>query len=123
MRAVTGGRREVRRIGRLPPGLYADLDMATAHLTAMAGLALPTKRLGRFESLPLDHRGLDSSILDVLAECTVETARPRYPWPTAHGVFFPVGRFHTVLAGPELREARARGELCAIGRGYLYLLE
>jgi len=122
MRAVTGGRREVRRLGALPVGLYADLDMETAHLTAMAGLPLPSKRLGPFERLPLDHRALTSSVVDVLAECEVEVLTPRYPWASGRGVFYPTGRFRAVLAGPELREARARGELRAIGPGYLYQL-
>jgi hypothetical protein len=122
MRAVTGGRREARRLGRLPGGLYADLDLTTAHLTAMASLALPYKRLGSFDSLPLDHRALVSSIVDVLAECIVTTVEPRYPWDSGAGIFYPVGTFRSVLSGPEVREARARGELVAIGRGYLYLL-
>lgn len=121
MRAVTGGRREVRHVGQRPPGLYADLDLATAHLTAMAGYALPMRRLGRFPHLELDHRALDSTILDVMAEATVETTAPRYPWDSGRGIFYPVGRFRSVLAGPELREARARGELVAIGPGLLYV--
>lgn len=120
MEAVTGGRKEVRRIGRLDPGLYADLDIATAHLTAMAGFALPFRRLGRFDRLPTDHRSIDSAITDVLAVCEVETASPRYAWNSGRGTFYPVGRFHAVLAGPELREARGREELRAIGRGIMY---
>ncbi len=122
MRAVTGGRREVRRVGQLPAGLYADLDLATAHLTAMAGLNLPYKRLGSFDSLPLDHRALESPAIDALAVATVTTTCPRYPWDSGQGIMYPVGTFSTVLAGPELREARRRGELVSIGHGYLYLL-
>src|SRR5206468_750685 len=97
MRAVTGGRREARRLGRLPEGLYADLDLVTAHLSAMAGLPLPYKRLGGFDQLPADHHALRSSILDVLAECTVTTAVPRYPWDSGRGVFYPIGTFRSVL--------------------------
>ena len=122
MRAVTGGRKEVRRVGKLPPGLYADLDIETAHLTAMAGFSLPYRRLGHFESMPLEHRFIDSAIVDVLAECVVETDTPRYPWQSGRGVFYPVGRFRSILAGPELREARARGDLLSIGRGISYLV-
>lgn len=122
MRAVTGGRREVRRIGDLPPGLYADLDLNVAHLTAMTGLALPNRRLRAFDSLPLDHRALDSDVLGALAECEVEIDAPRYPWDSGRGIFYPTGRFRTVLAGPEIREARSRGELRDIGAGYLYVL-
>jgi len=119
-RAVSGGRRQVRRIGELPDGLYADLDLETAHLSAMAGLPLPARRLRAIAGLPLDHRALDSNVLDVLAECELETTAPRYPWDSGRGVFYPTGRFRTVLAGPEVREARRRGELRSIGAGYLY---
>ena len=122
MRAVTGGRKEVRHLGRMPSSLYADLDIATAHLTAMAGLALPMRRLNRFDSMALDDRSLDSSIMDVMAWATVETSSPRYPWESGRGTFYPVGRFRALLAGPELREARERGELRAIGAGWRYLV-
>lgn len=122
MRAVTGGRREVRRVGQLPAGLYADLDLVTAHLSAMAGLPLPYKRLGSFDGLDLDHQALRSSIIDVLAECVVTCGSPRYPWDSGQGVFYPTGTFRTVLSGPEVREAARRGELVSIGHGYLYLL-
>lgn len=121
MRAVTGGRKEVRAIGQQRTGLYADLDIATAHLTAMAGFALPMRRLNRFGSLALDHRSIDSQIMDVLAWATVDTTAPRYPWDSGRGTFYPVGRFRSLLAGPELREARSRGELVAIHDGYTYL--
>lgn len=122
MRAVTGGRREVRKVGVLEPGLYADLDLVTAHLSAMAGLRLPWKRLGTFDRLDLDHHALESSAVDVLAECIVRTEAPRYPWDSGQGVFYPVGTFRSVLSGPEVREARSREELVSIGAGYLYLL-
>lgn len=122
MRAVTGGRKEVRQVGRLRAGLYADLDIATAHLTAMAGFALPFRRLARFEALEPDHRYIDSALTDVLALCRVRTSSPRYPWDSGRGTFYPSGEYHALLAGPELREARARGELVSIGPGYAYLV-
>lgn len=121
MRAVTGGRKEVRRLGPQPVGLYADLDIATAHLTAMAGFALPFRRLSRVASMATDDRRLDSPVMDVLALATVETTAPRYPWDSGRGTMYPVGRFQSLLAGPELREARSRGELRAIGRGIVYM--
>lgn len=121
-RAVTGGRRMVARLGEFPTGLYADLDMATAHLQVMADKRLPARRLRAFDHLELDDPHLSSRITDVLAECEVEVTSPRYPWDSGRGVFYPVGRFRTVLAGPELREAARRGELRSIGRGYVYAM-
>jgi len=120
MRAVTGGRREVRSLGLAPAQLVADIDLLTAHLTAMGNLGLPRRRIARFERLREDHPFVSGGPADVLAEVEVEVAAPRYPLPTAAGVVYPSGRFRTVLAGPEIREARARGELRGIGPGYVY---
>lgn len=122
-RAVTGGRRDVRRVGRRSPGLYVDLDLTTAHLTVMAGHPLPSRRFGAFDALPLDSPMLRSLAVDVLAEVTLETPTPRYPWDSGKGILYPVGRFRTVLAGPEIREAQRLGHLVAIGRGYSYAVQ
>lgn len=118
--ALMGGRREAFRVGHFEGAAYADLDLVHAHLSVCAEYALPYRRLSRFASLGLDSAWLDSPSLDVLAECVVRPQAPRYPLRTPRGVFYPVGEFQTVLAGPELREARARGELRSIGAGYVY---
>lgn len=118
--AITGGRRYVQRVGKMPAGLYADLDMTTAHLTVMQAERLPCRRIRHFESMAVDDPHLTAAWLDVMAECELVTTSPRYPWRSPSGVFYPVGRFRTVLAGPELREAARRGELASIGPGYIY---
>ena len=119
-RAVTGGRRDVRRVGQLPPGLYVDLDVATAHLTVMGNLPLPAQRMHAFEGMDPDDSRLRSRVVDVLADVELDVRTPRYPWDSGRGVFYPTGRFRTTLAGPEIREAHARGELVSIGAGHVY---
>lgn len=123
MRAVTGGRKEVRRLGPQPLGLYADLDIATAHLTAMAALPLPFRRLSHNSSLALDSRHLRSQVTDVMGEALVSCSQPRYPWDSGRGTLYPIGTFRSQLAGPELREAADRGELRSIGRNIVYLTD
>ena len=118
--AISGGRREVWRVGKQQPGLYADLDFLHAHLTVCATKALPWRRGLRIDSLPTDHLWLQAKTLDVLAEVEIETATPRYPVDTGNGILYPTGRFVTTLAGPEIREAAARGELRRVGKGYVY---
>jgi hypothetical protein len=118
--AITGGRRLVTRIGKQPAGLYADLDFEAAHLTVMANVRLPWRRLRSFESMEIDDAHLSALWTDILAVVTVESASPRYPLRTKGGIFYPVGRFETILPGPEIRDAAKRGELRAIGRGYVY---
>jgi hypothetical protein len=118
--AITGGRRLVSRIGKLEPGLFADLDIATAHLQAMRSCRLPWRRVREFDSLPLNHHLLSAEFMDIIADVEIETHAPRYPLRTESGVFYPVGRFRTTLPGPEVRDALRRGELRSVGRGIAY---
>lgn len=121
-KAITSGRREAWRIGEQRAGPYLDLDIEHAHLTAAAHMPLPYRRCASFDSLPLDHPTLHMQGVSLLAEVEIETDTPRYPLRMPHGIFYPRGRFRTVLAGPEIREALQRDELRAIGHGYKYLM-
>jgi len=144
--AIYGGRRETWRHGQLPPGQYAELDFERAYQTIMASCALPRKRGRWFDSLPTDSRLLDDPAHQwgVIAECEIETDVPRWPCripvtasqlpPAAPDsttdpvtdpktrVFYPVGRFRTVLAGPDIAEAKRLGCLRAVGRGQVHQL-
>lgn len=114
------GRREAFRVGVQPRGMYVELDMRRAHLTVAATRKLPCRRGVRFESLDVDSPYVDGANMAVIAEATVKTTTPRYPLRTRYGIVHPIGHFTTVLAGPEIAEARERGELVAIGAGYYY---
>lgn len=116
------GRREAWRTGALPVGDYAELDMAHAHLTAAAELKLPCRRGNAFDHLEVDSPYLHGPNVSVIARAVVRTDTPRYPYRDRHGILHPVGEFETVLAGPELAEARERGELLSVGPGYYYRL-
>jgi hypothetical protein len=118
--AVVAGRREVWRVGSLPAGPYLLLDFALAHLTVCANQLLPDRRGSPFESLPLDDWRLAYPLRSVVARARVRTASPRYPLRHRGAVLHPTGEFETTLAGPEIVEARDRGELLQIGAGYSY---
>ena len=144
--AVYGGRRQTWRHGTLPPGQYGEIDIHRAYQTVMATMALPRKRGRWFDTLPPDSRLLDDPAHQwgVVAEVEVETDVPRWPCrvpvtptalPPGHRtdqtgmpadsktrVFYPVGRFRTVLAGPDIAEARRLGCLKAVGRGQVHQL-
>jgi len=119
-RAVYGGRRDVTRTGTIPGGPFALVDFQNAHLSVAAHCLLPKGRL--------KHRQLDvQEIADLprlhygaVAECEVECDTPRYPLRTPDGIFYPVGRFRTVLAQPELQLAADRGDLRDVGKGYIH---
>jgi hypothetical protein len=118
--AVYSGRRDVWRRGKLEGGPFVDLDFKSAHLAVCANMHLPSRRVEMFDSLAADAWQLRAPRVPILAECVVETATPRYPLRYRNAVLHPVGRFGTVLCGPEIQEAQARGELCEVGRGYTY---
>lgn len=144
--AIYGGRRETWRWGKLPLGTYHELDFERAYQTIMASCPLPRKRGRWFDSLPLDSRLIDDPAQQwsIIAECELETDTPRWPCriqvsaaalpPGADGdavtpatdhktrVFYPVGRFTTVLAGPDIAEARRLGCLRAVGHGQVHQL-
>lgn len=144
--AIYGGRRETWRWGKLQPGTYHELDFERAYQTIMANNALPRKRGRWFDSLPLDSRLIDDPAQQwgIIAECELETDSPRWPCrvateaadpppavvpdstqpPADHKtrVLYPVGRFRTVLAGPDIAEARRLGCLRAVGHGQVHQL-
>jgi hypothetical protein len=144
--AIYGGRRETWRWGKLRPGTYHELDFERAYQTIMANCPLPRKRGRWFDSLPLDSRLIDDPVHQwgIIAECEIETDTPRWPCRIAVNtsepppgtppnateppadpktrVFYPVGRFSTVLAGPDIAEARRLGCLRRVGHGQVHQL-
>lgn len=144
--AVYGGMRRTWRHGQLPRGRYSETDFERAYQTVMATMPLPRRRGRRFASMPVDHVLVDDPARQwsVVAEVEVETDVPRWPcrmtvsteaarepaddgitgMPAAGNtrVFYPVGRFRTTLAGPDIAEARRLGCLRAIGPGQVHQL-
>lgn len=118
--AVHGGRRGVWRVGTLNAGPFLELDFTAAYPTVAATLPLPTKRSSAFRSLACDDWRLDSDDYDVAAEVELATAVPRWPVKLGDANWYPVGRFRTTLAGPDIREARRLGCLVAIRAGYVH---
>jgi hypothetical protein len=118
--AIRGGRRDVTRVGECGGGPFALVDFSNAYLTVAATQLLPKGRLGHYESFPMAGGWLDSPRFGVVADCEVETPTPRYPLRTGRGVFYPVGRFRTTLATPEIKWARQAGHLRAVGSGFVH---
>lgn len=118
--ALYGGRREVWSWGQQPRGRYLELDIRHTHLSVCAHLPLPWRRNPQpFSSLPLDHPAWDTRI-GLLADCRLRVREPAFPLRVGRQVLYPVGEFRTRLCGPELRDARRRGELLEVGAGYAY---
>lgn len=120
--AVHGGRRGVWRVGTMNAGPFLELDFTAAYPTIAATMPLPTKRSSAFPGLPLDDWRLDSEDYGISAEVELCTDVPRWPVKLGDTNWYPVGRFRTVLAGPDIADARRLGCLLAIGPGYVHRL-
>lgn len=116
------GRRDAWIAGDAGRGTFAELDIVRAHLTVACELPLPCRRGVAFESLPLDSPFLDQPYIGLIARVIVDTDTARYPVRDGGRILHPTGRFSTVLAGPEILDARERGELVEIGAGCFYRL-
>lgn len=118
--AIRGGRRDLTRVGTLAGGPFALVDFSNAYLTVAATQLLPKKRLAHYDGFTEDCRWLDGPFWGLVADCDVETEVPRYPLRTPEGIFYPVGRFRTVLCSPEIQWARESGQLRHIGPGFVH---
>jgi hypothetical protein len=120
--ALYGGRRDIFRAGHLPPGRYAEIDYTAAYPTIAANYPLPCRA-----ACPVSdqHRALALKGKvpgGMLAEVTINTPVARWPCRIGGRVFYPVGRFRTVLAAPDIRAAAEAGALEAVHDGWLFTL-
>jgi hypothetical protein len=118
--AIYGGRRYCWRHGAQPYGRYTEVDFTAAHATTAASWPMPVKRGPWFTSLDPHHRAVDGKLAVVIAEVEIECDRPRYPCRVGDRVWYPVGRFRTVMSSPEIAWARDNGDLVSIGRGQFH---
>lgn len=120
--AVYGGRRDVFRTGNLPPGRYAEIDFEAAYPTVAAEFPLPARA-----ACPVNdqHRAMalhGRVPQGMLAEVTICTDTPRWPVRIGGRVFYPVGRFRTVLAAPDIQAAADAHALEKVHEGWLFTM-
>ena len=120
--AVYGGRRDAFKVGGLPAGHYGEMDFESAYPTVAATQVLPAKTASR---LTPEHRAaaLQGHHLKwMIAEVTLTANVARWPCRIGGRVFYPVGEFRTVLAGPDLQAAYDHGALAEVHDGHLYIM-
>lgn len=120
--AVYGGRRDVFRVGQLPPGRYAEVDFEAAYPSIAANFPLPARVACQIND---QHRrmALRGRVpAGMLAEVTINTDVPRWPVRIRDRVLYPVGRFRTTLAAPDIQAAADAHALEAVHDGYLFTL-
>lgn len=121
--ALFGGRREIHRKGRLPDGVWVDLDYVT-HYAMTAGLeAVPVRLQQRWEGFEPWFWRNPSPTVGAIARVEVEVASPVVPYRHPRlGVIYPVGRFVTTLCSPELRLVERHGRILRWIEGASYSL-
>lgn len=102
--AIFGGRKEVWQVGRVRNRHVEDWDLAAAHLTTMAHLPMPTMPVRQERLLPGTSAVSPPPGLGAVARVVVDTRVPCAPVRLSEDVWWPVGRFSTVLTSPELAE-------------------
>jgi hypothetical protein len=115
--AVRGGRKDAAVVRSATGGPWVELDLVAAYPTVARELPCPIKREFTFDHLPVNSGLIGNRFHGVIADCVISTDRPRYPVHHQGVTWYPVGTFHTVLAGPELAWARANGDLMRVGAG------
>lgn len=108
--AYYGGRCECRRLGVLTGPVY-HLDFRSLYGSICAVGSLPALLAQTGEGQPaLDARSSDG-VVQAIAQVTIRTEEPAYPFRRDGLVVYPTGRFTTVLCGPELTDAMERGRI------------
>lgn len=118
--AIRGGRRDVTRVGEMGGGPFALVDFQNAYLTVAATQLLPRARRGFVDDIGAALARPTAQRLGAVAECEIECDEPLYPLRTSNGVFYPTGRFKTVLCSPEIEHAKAAGHLVKVGAGWVH---
>jgi len=120
--AIFGGRKEVYHVGTIHGTWIADYDFQAAYAVTAAGWPLP-KAPGEYWP-KTTWRDLDvlSPLEGAIVSCTVTTDRPCCPVKIEEEVWWPVGRFRTSLASPELEYVRRVASDVGLHHGQAYRL-
>ena len=118
--AYYGGRCECFALGQLLPQRYTLLDVNSLYASVMEHNRFPIRPIDQGNA----HGGFFTderySYTQVIASVDLETDQPLYPVRHNRNLIFPIGRFTTTLAGPELFSAVEAGHVRGIGAWVAY---
>jgi hypothetical protein len=120
--AIHGGRCEAYYIGTVPEKC-AHLDIRSAYPAVAMTTALPVRLLHYGETNELPNYSDSRGSVGYIAEVTANAALPVAPYRKDGITIYPVGRFRTVLCGPELDLLRSSGRVVKIHRWASYEME
>jgi hypothetical protein len=103
-RSYHGGRCEAYRLGACPVPVW-HVDFRSLYPSICSNTDLPVRLRGYVDDPARDDQLRAAREGDCIADVTVQTDEPAYPYKRGDDVLFPVGRFRTTLCGPELVDA------------------
>lgn len=114
-----GGRVECYKLGHIP-GPVSVLDVNSMYPFVMHQVEVPTKLLTVIARRKPEFIADLLHRVAVVAEVELNTALPVYPVDLNKRLCFPIGRFTTTLAGPELQYALDHDHVVKVHRAALY---
>lgn len=118
-RAYYGGRTEAFRLGSVKPPITV-YDVVSMYPSVMRDEPMPTVLRGVYRSMTVTELAVATTDAAAMADVTLDTDTADYPLLYHDRLVFPVGRFRTVLARPELTHALKRGRIVSLHRCALY---
>lgn len=115
-----GGRVECFRIGTFTGQRFYYLDVNSMYPYCMKGDTLPLRLRGFTQDVSLIFMSPRLSRYYCIADVTIETDEPVYPYFTNGKLIFPTGRFRTVLYHDELQYANKAGHIKYIHKCSVY---
>lgn len=119
-RALWAGRCEAYWHGEYRDGFVYEYDFKNAYPAIARDYEVPVKYVGVIEDVAGIWRAMQVKHTDLLVECIVETSEPVVPAESEGRILWPVGRFETVLWGPEVRAAVDAGATVLPVRAWAY---
>ena len=117
--AYYGGRTEAFYIGKVPASKLYYLDVKGMYASILRDEPVPVRFLTTVDRPSFQFVNQCLKKLGIIAQCTVNLSEACIPF-RGDKVLFPVGRFSTVLPGPEFSYCWERGYVEEIERIYLY---
>ena len=112
-RAYFGGRCEAKRLGDIPGTTYS-LDVHSCYATICRDELLPARLIEEYPCGIEVERIEPCDYEQWIADCVVSTDSADYPLRWQGSTVYPVGKFATSLAWPELQHALARGRVLSV---------
>ena len=119
-KAYYGGRTEAFYIGKIPEDKIYYLDVNSMYPYVMKHKELPTQ-LELYTDKPVKkhmHEWINNTLC--IAEVTIKTDKPYYPYRYGKKLIFPVGKFRTALCTESLRLALKNNHIVDIHKVAIY---